>query len=55
MRYPAEEIFALLPAEHKTTYDVREVLYRLVDGSRLHEFKADFGTTLVRRAGAGRA
>ena len=28
-------------------YDVREVITRIVDGSRLHEFKAEYGTTLV--------
>ena len=31
----------------RTPYDVREVIARLVDGSRLHEFKALYGTTLV--------
>src|SRR5262249_2607023 len=31
----------------RTPYDVRELILRLVDGSRFHEFKARYGTTLV--------
>jgi len=45
--YPAEEIAGVLPVDNKHPYDVREVIARLVDGSRLHEFKANYGTTLV--------
>ncbi len=37
----------MVPADLRTTYDVREVIARLVDGSELHEFKALYGTTLV--------
>jgi acetyl-CoA carboxylase carboxyltransferase component len=45
--YDPEEILGLLPPDVRTPYDVREVLARLVDGSRFHEFKARYGTTLV--------
>jgi acetyl-CoA carboxylase carboxyltransferase component len=45
--YPAEEIYGILPRTFRETYDVREVIARLVDGSRLREFKARYGTTLV--------
>jgi acetyl-CoA carboxylase carboxyltransferase component len=45
--YPAEELYAVLPASFREAYDVREVIARLVDGSRLREFKANYGTTLV--------
>jgi acetyl-CoA carboxylase carboxyltransferase component len=45
--YPAEEIYGVLPPDTKQPYDVRELLARLVDGSRFHEFKANYGTTLV--------
>lgn len=45
--YPAEEIYGILPRDNRHPYDVREILARLVDGSRFHEFKADYGTTLV--------
>jgi 3-methylcrotonyl-CoA carboxylase beta subunit len=45
--YPAEEILGILPKDVRIPYDVREVLARLVDGSRIDEFKARYGTTLV--------
>ncbi|MCZ6669580.1 MAG: methylcrotonoyl-CoA carboxylase, partial [Acidobacteria bacterium] len=41
------EIYGILPADSRQTYDVREVIARMVDGSELHEFKARYGTTLV--------
>ncbi len=45
--YPAEEIYGVIPADPRRPYDVHEVLARLVDGSRFHEFKANYGPTLV--------
>ncbi len=45
--YPAEEIYGILPANARESYDVREIIARLVDGSALREFKARYGTTLV--------
>ena len=45
--YPPEEIYGVLPKDTKHPYDVREVIARLVDGSRLHEFKPLYGATLV--------
>lgn len=45
--YDAEELYGILPASFREAYDVREVIARLVDGSRLREFKANYGTTLV--------
>ncbi len=45
--YPPEEILGVLPTDLKQPYDVREVLARLLDGSRFHEFKTNYGTTLV--------
>ncbi|MHC5063969.1 MAG: carboxyl transferase domain-containing protein, partial [Planctomycetota bacterium] len=45
--YDAEELLGVLPADAKRQYDVREVLARLVDGSRFHEFKTRYGPTLV--------
>jgi 3-methylcrotonyl-CoA carboxylase beta subunit len=41
------ELLGVLPADSRTSYDVREVIARLVDGSRFAEFKAEYGTTLV--------
>jgi 3-methylcrotonyl-CoA carboxylase beta subunit len=45
--YDAEEILGILPADTRIPYDVREVIARLVDGSRLDEFKRRYGETLV--------
>src|ERR671923_26526 len=45
--YPAEEIYGILPSTFRETYDVREIIARLVDGSKFREFKARYGTTLV--------
>jgi 3-methylcrotonyl-CoA carboxylase beta subunit len=40
-------LYGVVPADARTPYDVREVIARLVDGSRFAEFKAEYGTTLV--------
>lgn len=45
--YPVEEIYGIISKDSKIPYDVREVIARLVDGSRFHEFKAGYGSTLV--------
>ena len=41
------ELPGVVPADARTPFDVREVIGRLVDGSRFSEFKAEYGTTLV--------
>ncbi len=41
------ELLDVVPADLRTPYDVREVIRRIVDSSRLHEFKALYGETLV--------
>ena len=46
-RYPADEILGIVPPDARQPYDVHEILARLVDGSRFHEFKANYGNTLV--------
>jgi acetyl-CoA carboxylase carboxyltransferase component len=46
-RYDPQELYGVIPRDTRKSYDVREVIARLVDGSRLHEFKARYGTTLV--------
>src|SRR5206468_3727199 len=38
-------LYHVVPADTRTPYDVREVLRRLVDGSRFHEFKKLYGET----------
>jgi 3-methylcrotonyl-CoA carboxylase beta subunit len=47
---PAEDpqgLYDVVPTDSRTPYDVREVIRRVVDGSRFHEFKALYGETLV--------
>jgi 3-methylcrotonyl-CoA carboxylase beta subunit len=41
------EIYGVVPTDVNAQYDVREVIARLVDGSEFHEFKKNYGTTLV--------
>ena len=45
--YDPDELLDVVPADLRTPYDIREVIARLVDGSRLDEFKARYGETLV--------
>ncbi|MDQ0562695.1 3-methylcrotonyl-CoA carboxylase beta subunit [Rhizobium mesoamericanum] len=45
--YDPSEIAGIVPADLRVPYDVREVIARIVDGSRFDEFKARYGTTLV--------
>jgi 3-methylcrotonyl-CoA carboxylase beta subunit len=45
--YPAEDLYGVVPSDVRAPYDVREVIARLVDGSRFDEFKALYGPTLV--------
>jgi acetyl-CoA carboxylase carboxyltransferase component len=45
--YDPEEIYGVVPNDVRKPYDIREVIARMADGSRFHEFKELFGTTLV--------
>ena len=45
--YDPEEMWGIIPADLRMRFDVREVIARLVDGSRFSEFKAEYGNTLV--------
>jgi len=45
--YDPKEIYGIVPTDLRQPYDVREIIARLVDGSRFQEFKARYGTTLV--------
>src|SRR5258708_36725441 len=45
--YDAAELYGIVPRDGRKSYDVREVIARLGDGRRFHEFKALYGTTLV--------
>lgn len=46
-RYPASELYGVIPADPRIPFDVREIIMRLVDDSAFDEFKALFGDTLV--------
>ena len=46
-KFPAEELYGVIPADTRKPYDVREIIARIVDGSEFDEFKARFGATLV--------
>ena len=45
--YDPEELYGVVPRDLRTPYDVREVIARIADGSRLDEFKARFGSTII--------
>jgi 3-methylcrotonyl-CoA carboxylase beta subunit len=45
--YDPEEIYGVIPTDTRKPYDVREIIARIVDGSRFDEFKARYGSTLV--------
>jgi 3-methylcrotonyl-CoA carboxylase beta subunit len=46
-KYPAEDLYAIIPEDVRAPYDVHEVIARIVDGSEFHEFKALYGSSLV--------
>jgi len=45
--YDVSEIYGIIPSDPKKSYDVREVIARIVDGSEFDEFKTLYGATLV--------
>jgi acyl-CoA carboxylase subunit beta len=46
-QYPAEELLGIAPVDVRVPFDVREILARVVDGSRFEEFKTEYGAQLV--------
>ena len=45
--YPAEELLGIAPVDLRVPFDAREILARVVDGSRFEEFKTEYGAQLV--------
>lgn len=45
--YDPDELYGIVPDDIKKQFDVREVIARIVDGSRFVEFKPDYGDTMV--------
>jgi 3-methylcrotonyl-CoA carboxylase beta subunit len=46
-QYPAEEIYGIFSGDAGKQYDMREIIARIVDGSHLEEYRAEYGQTLV--------
>ena len=46
-KFPAEELYGVIPTDTRKPFDVREIIARIVDGSEFDEFKSRFGATLV--------
>jgi 3-methylcrotonyl-CoA carboxylase beta subunit len=45
--YATTDLGAVVPGDPRESYDARELIARIVDGSEFHEFKAEYGTTIV--------
>lgn len=45
--YAVEELYGIVHKDLRRTFDIKQIIARLVDGSRFHEFKANYGRTLV--------
>ncbi|OAF06909.1 methylcrotonoyl-CoA carboxylase [Bradyrhizobium centrolobii] len=45
--YDATEIYGIIPSDSRVQFDMREILARLVDGSRFHEYQPSYGQSLV--------
>lgn len=45
--YDPQEIYGIVPDDIKKSFDMREIIARIVDGSRFHEYQPNYGTTLI--------
>lgn len=45
--HDVDDLLGLIPNDNRTPFDIKEIIARIVDGSRFHEFKSRYGTTLV--------
>ncbi len=45
--YDPDELYGIVPRDIKVQFDMREIIARMVDGSRFHEYQPAYGTTLV--------
>ena len=46
-KYDIEELYGIININHQHSFDVHEIIARIIDGSKFHAFKADYGKTLV--------
>mmetsp|Transcript_17383 Transcript_17383/g.26467 ORF Transcript_17383/g.26467 Transcript_17383/m.26467 type:complete len:1216 (+) Transcript_17383:70-3717(+) len=45
--YPLSDLLSIIPEDNRIPFDVRQILARVLDGSRFHEFKERFGKSIV--------
>ena len=45
--YPASELHGIVGTDVRQPFDMRDVIARIVDGSRFREFKKEYGTTMI--------
>lgn len=45
--YSSDDLYGIIPTDIKKSFDMREIIARIVDGSRFHEYQPAYGTTLV--------
>lgn len=45
--FDSQELYGLIPVDSKKPFEIREVIARIVDGSEFHEFKQNYGETIV--------
>jgi len=45
--YPLKDLLSIIPEDNRIPFDVRQILARVLDGSRFHEFKERFGKSMV--------
>jgi hypothetical protein len=45
--YPASELHGIVGTDIRQAFDMRDVIARIVDGSRFREFKKEYGTTII--------
>ncbi len=46
-KYDPSELYGLVPSDSRRSFEMRELIARIVDGSRFHEFKPSYGPTLI--------
>lgn len=49
--YPVADLDAIVPADSKKSFDMKEVIARITDGSEFREFKAEYGKTIITVSG----
>jgi 3-methylcrotonyl-CoA carboxylase beta subunit len=45
--HPSSELESVVPADPRQSYDIREVIARVTDGSEFREFKQEYGKTVI--------